>query len=120
MVRASESERAILCPASLVRPRNGPRSEKADKAAAYGTLVHSWKEDGDTRGNKTLIKKLAAVSIDREKLWPTVGNIYGHETTFSVHLETLQLRIWSPEGSKYSSEHWKSRHPRHRYLTGSI
>lgn len=119
-MRASESDRTIICPASLVRAKTGPRSEKADKAATYGTLVHAWKVDGDTRGSKTLVKKLQAVSIDREKLWPTVGNIYGHETTFSVHLETLQLRIWSPTRSKYSSEHWKRRHPRNSYLTGSI
>lgn len=120
-MRASESDRGLVCPASLVRPRTAPRSERADTTAAWGTLVHSWKEDGDPRGNKTLQKKLTASGIDRESLWPASGDSQvGHEATFSLHLESLSLRIWSSQGSKYSRDHWKRRHPKRDYLTGSI
>lgn len=119
-MRASSTDRAIICPASLVRPQSGERSKASIKAADWGTLVHNWKETGDTRGNKTLNKKLAASGIDRARLWPTIGDSHGHETTFSICLETLQLRIWSSSGSKYSRDHWKRRHPKRSYLTGSI
>lgn len=119
-MRSSESDRALICPSSLVRVKNEPRSEKADKAAAWGNLVHHWKETGDHSGNKTLIKKLAATSVDRAKLWPITEYSLGHEITFSIDINSLQLRIWSPERSKYPRDHWKSRHPRNRYLTGSI
>jgi hypothetical protein len=123
-MRASESDRAVICPASLVRPKTGVRSRKADVTASWGTMVHKWKETDDystgtTSQRKTFTKKLAASAIDREKLWPadTGGT---HECTFSINLETLQLRQWSPTRSKFSSDHWKRRHPRHSYLTGSI
>lgn len=119
-MRASDSDRGLICPASLVLPKSGERSVNANKAAAWGTTVHSWKENGVTNGNKTLNKKLAATGIDRARLWPEVGDSYGHETTFSIHLETLQVRIWTPEGSKYSRDDWKRRHPKRNYLTGSI
>lgn len=119
-MRASSTDRGLICPASLVRPKTAQRSEAADKAAGWGNLVHGWKETGDTKENKTLNKKLAASGVNREKLWPVSGDTHGHEATFSIDLETLQLRIWSPERSKYSRDHWKRRHPRHRFLTGSI
>jgi hypothetical protein len=119
-MRASESDRGLICPASLVRPRSAARTANADKAANWGTLVHSWKENGDTRGNRTLDKKLALVDVDREKLWPTVGARGVHELTFSLNLTTLQLRIWSPSRSKFTSDRWKRRHPRASYLTGTL
>ena len=119
-MRASETDRALICPASLVRKKTAKRSDKANKTAAWGTLVHKWKETGDTQGNKTLLKKLQRTCIDREKLWPTTGNSHGHEATFSIDLESLQLRIWSSKGSNYKRDHWKRRHPRYRYVTGSI
>lgn len=123
-MRASETDRAIICPASLVRKKTGRRSEKANTTAGWGTFAHRWKETGEIKGSKshvkTLTKKLIASGIDREKLWPKTSDSHGHEATFSINLESLQLRLWSPQGSKYSSDHWKRRHPRHRYLTGSI
>lgn len=119
-MRASETDRALLCPASLVRKKTGKRSDKANKTAEWGTFVHSWKETGETRNNKTLLKKLSKSGVDRARLWPETGNQYGHEATFSIDIESLQLRIWSSKGSKYPRDHWKRRHPRHRFITGSI
>lgn len=125
-MRASESDRALICPASLVRPRTAIRSEKANVTAAWGTMVHRWKETGDYSSGtvserKTFDKKLTASAVDREKLWPTAGAGAGsHECTFSLDVEKMQLRLWSSTGSKFDSDHWKSRHPRNRFLTGSI
>lgn len=119
-MRASESDRGLLCPASLVREKTGPRSINADKAANWGTLCHLWKETGDTENNKTLAKKLLRSGTNRESLWPKASDSHGHECTFSIHLESLQLRVWTPKGSKYPRDHWKRRHPRNTYLTGSI
>jgi hypothetical protein len=121
-MRASESDRGLICPASLVRPRLGSKTDKANKAAEWGNLCHRWKETGNTEGNKTLNKKLVASAVDREKLWPAVDGdtTGGHEVTFSVDLSTLQLRIWSPTGSKFSRDDWKLRHPKSRFLTGTI
>src|ERR1044072_6834621 len=99
-MRASETARALLCPASLIRKKTGQRSDKANKTAAWGTFVHKWKETGETGNNKTLLKKLQRSGIDREKLWPEVSNSYGHEATFSIDIESLCLRIWSSKGSK--------------------
>lgn len=123
-MRASESDRGLLCPASLVRKKTGKRSEKADGSAEWGTFIHHWKETGEIKGSKsasrTLNKKLLASGIDRAQLWPAISGSYGHETTFSINIETLQLRIWTPKGSKYPRDYWKHRHPRNRYITGSI
>jgi hypothetical protein len=119
-MRASSTDRALICPASLVRKQTGKRSAQANKTAEWGTFVHSWKETGEVRGNKTLTKKLQRSGIDREKLWPKTSDSHGHEATFSINIESLQLRIWSPKGSNYQRDHWKRRHPRHSYITGSI
>lgn len=123
-MRSSDSDRALICPASLVRPKTAPRSKNADDAAEWGTLCHYWAETGNANGttnkHQTLNKKLTTTAIDREKLWPTGDGSYGHETTFSIHLETLQLRIWTPERSKFGRDDWKRRHPRDKYLTGTI
>lgn len=120
-MRASDSDRALVCPASLVLPKRAERSDKANRAADWGTLVHAWKETGDDGSSPTLRKKLLLSSIDREELWPTIGGKGGrHEVTFSINLETLQLRIWSPEGSAFGRDHWKRRHPANKYLTGTI
>lgn len=119
-MRASETDRALICPASLVRKKTGKRSINANKTAEWGTFVHKWKETGEHRDNKTLLKKLQRSGIDRAKLWPETSDSHGHEATFSINLESLQLRLWSPKGSKYKSDHWKRRHPRYNYITGSI
>lgn len=103
-MRGSEAGRAIICPASLVLPRV-PRepSERRDRAANFGTLVHHWKETGDEsppwadpRDTKTLLKKLVLTGVDREFWWPSDEG--RHEVTFALHLPTLELRFH--EGDK--------------------
>lgn len=89
-MRASETDRALLCPASLVLPRvaRAP-NEKRDRAASYGTLAHHWAETGeiappwaDPRDVDVLEKKLLLTGIKREDWWP-----HGHhEVSFAIRL----------------------------------
>lgn len=86
----------MTCPASLVLPRpETARREKTQRAADLGTLLHYWKETGDTdppgadpRDVDTAEKKVLLSSIDRDEWWH-----HGeHEVAFAIHLTTLEVQ----------------------------
>lgn len=111
----------MICPASLVRARTAPRSPKADEAAAWGTLCHTWKETGEIRGGSeshraTLARKLAESGVRREDWWNELEG--EHEVTFAVNLEAGTAERFS--GSHDDADAWKKRFDSRRYLTGTI
>lgn len=121
-MRSSESERGLICPASLVLPRTRVRSEKTQAAADWGTLCHHWKETGETDPEWAkpsdvlcLEKKLMRTGIRREDYWPTDRG--EHEVSFALHLTTLKL-TWF-RGDKRTAETWKAGFGR-EYLTGTL
>jgi hypothetical protein len=121
-IRGSESERAVICPASLIRPRVKTANEKRDKAAAWGTLCHYWKECGsvDMPGASKadvvcLSKKLVMSGIVRDDWWPTDGE---HEVTFAVNLITEEVLRF--RGAKTEGDTWKEQYyPVPAILTGT-
>ena len=84
--RASELDRAVVCPASTHLDRVVPASESLRDAAAWGDLVHKWKETGkwdvDTVATRRRSAALAAGGVSREDLWPDTG---AHEVAFALH-----------------------------------
>ena len=126
-MRASETDRGVICPASLVLPRYG-ESTNATVAAEYGTLAHRWVETGRLpacsakkrrRGcgcdGCVLEKKVLMSGIDRRQWWPK-GE---HEVTFALELFTLELRYY--RGPRREANAWKARfYSKPRWLTGTI
>lgn len=125
-MRASETGRSLICPASLVLPRAPrPPSERREKAAAWGTLCHWWKEHGSTEmpgaspaDVKCLEKKLVLSGVEREQWWPG-GD---HEVTFSISLLTEDptrggLSLW--RGPRELADQWKKSFDSF-HLTGTI
>jgi hypothetical protein len=122
-LRASESDRATTCPASLVLPR-APESEKPEstrKAANWGTLCHHWKETdqtdpdwADPAETKCLEKKLVLSGIRREDYW-SGGE---HEVTFAVELSTGEVMRFG-DGGHLTRDEWKATFPL-AWLTGTI
>lgn len=84
--RASNLDRTLQCLASQflwnTTPaiRLQPKSDRVIDSAAYGTMVHHWKETGDIVGSeshvKTFTKKLKYLEtcgVDRLEIWPVTG-----------------------------------------------
>lgn len=110
-MRASGSDRIIACPASLHLPQIDRGS---GDAAEFGTLVHHWKETGETDPEwgkpghiKTLEKKLVESGIDREMWWPKGHGT--HEVTFGINLKNLSLVLYKHEKGhdRSSPDLWK-------------
>ncbi len=120
-IRASESERALLCPASLVRPRNETRNPAAVTAGNYGTLAHYWKETGDwcpdwadEKDISLLGRKLAITGVKRETYWEG-GE---HEVTFALNLLSLDCVRYT--GPREGADEWKKARTAPHVLTGTI
>lgn len=124
-------------------------SETRDKAAAFGTLVHKWKETGVVPDDGSpdavcLEKKLILSGVKREDWWvPGEGE---HEVTFAIELATAKLILWeAPKDSSTgcnapeppggwqgarcpgctecdteTADDWKKSFDPKQYLTGSI
>ena len=79
--RASELSRAVACPASTHLPRV---PDSPGDGAAWGTLVHAWKETGrwpvDDLRTRRRAAALVAAGLTRGDLWPG-GE---HEVTYAV------------------------------------
>jgi hypothetical protein len=104
-----------------VLPRSRGASEKRDRAAAYGTLVHHWKETGDEapawadpRDVKTFGKRLVLSGVERDVWWPPGAG--EHEVTFALNLLTLEL-LQPPEEAV--RDEWKAAFST-PWLTGTI
>jgi hypothetical protein len=124
-MRASESDRSLICPASLTIPRTRERSEGNLKSLAWGTLVHHWKETGDSypsfadeKDTKCFNKKLVMTGVERESYW--AGG--EHEVTFAIRLDELHVERYVPERGATNEDRdaWKANFPADKWLTGTI
>jgi hypothetical protein len=121
-VRASETERGLLCPASLVLPRTRERSARADDAADFGTLVHAWKETGEiqawgSRAHRTALRrKLLASRTRRAGWWPAA--LGHHEVTFAI--DVFNAAYFTYNGPRSEANAWKERFDPRKFLTGTI
>lgn len=122
-MRASESDRALICPASLVLPRTREKTENAQKAANWGTLCHYWKETGEVEmpgaSEKDVLcleKKILLSGIEREDYW-SLGQ---HEVSFALHLTTCKLQLYPGYGKAgCDRDAWKKGFSE-EWLTGTI
>ena len=88
-LRASKLPLLMRCTGSLVMSCDESKSENADKAAAWGTMVHFWAQTGKVKGpNKrsenALHRAIALSGINRGDYWPDGGN---HEGSLSVRVD---------------------------------
>lgn len=122
-MRCSETERAIICHASLVAPERLVSSAKSKAATEFGTLAHYFKETGITNPEwakpadvDLLERKVLLSGIDRAKIWPSSGR---HEVTFAMNLVTLQVNWF--EGCREDADAWKKAHSEGNteWLTGT-
>ncbi len=120
-MRCSESDRAVICPASLVLPRTRVPNAKRDAAAAWGTDCHGWVETGRT-DNEAVEHKALLSGIRREDWWPAGGR---HEVTFAIHLPTRVVHLYDEAvqlavDSNISRDGWKAAFIGPEWLTGTI
>ncbi len=103
--RASELDRLLACPGSLLLPHLATRSAYADESASWGTFCHSWKETGEFgkgRSATTLRKKVKESGVKREELWahglhevPVAYNVLTREArALVVPVPTIQKNAW--------------------------
>lgn len=105
--RASELDRLLACPGSLVLPRSGEKSERAQEAADFGTMVHTWKETGEvpsSRQGLTLKKKLKETGVTREQYW-SAGL---HEVPLAYNVATGEARALVLPAPTDSKNAWKA------------
>lgn len=100
-----------------------PRREKTEAANELGTLVHWWKETGDTRpdfakarDSATLEKKIDKSGVVRDEWWPEGTGV--HEYTFALQPSTLELRIHA--GPRAQADQWKKSFGYTEWLTGTL
>jgi len=116
-VRASESSRALVCPASLVLPRTRSENPRRDAKAAKGTAMHLWKETGVVTPD--IEKKIRTSGVQRERWYPTNGG-GRHEVTFAIQAFTEELVLYDPKLHLVSADDWKKSFDPRKYLTGTI
>ncbi len=129
--RASELDRVLTCPGSLLPlealARFDPPSDKRDEAAAWGTLAHHWKAAGlvvpvagyprHPRALKNRLSSLTPTSSPsalREELWPSGGE---HEV--GVAVSALYASVGSIQGPPAAVDAWKALQPDDR-VTGTL
>jgi hypothetical protein len=114
-MRGSDSDRALICPASLVLPRSRIKSQKTVDAADYGTAAHHWVETGEIVDD-VVLKKVTLSGIRRHEWWPREGK---HEVAFALHLFTLELRKY--DGPREGADAWKRQFDdKMEWLTGTV
>lgn len=107
--RASELDRLLACPGSIVLPRMDNRSERAKEAADFGTMVHRWKETGNVpagRPGLTLKKKIKESGVDRNALWAEGL----HEVPVALNVVTGEPRALVVPVSTEKKDAWKAAH----------
>jgi hypothetical protein len=127
--RASSLDRAVVCPASTHLATIGFKLDRAQKAADWGTIIHSWKETGQWplalsgrwAGKVPLMfqrrqANLAAAGKDRLDLWPADGR---HEVSYALNTSTLTVgTYYDPTATQEQREAWKKGHG-DEWLTGT-
>jgi hypothetical protein len=121
-MRASETDRALVCPASLALPRTTFTRQKTSEGGDFGRLLHHWKETGDAapewasdKDVKCLLKKLKQSGTRREFYWvPGEGE---HEVTFALNLDTTDFEVY--QGPREGADEWKLKWEPGLYLTGT-
>lgn len=86
-MRASSLPLLLKCPGSASLPTDNTKSDKAQGAADWGTMVHQWKQFGVVQGPKraanALLKAIELSAISRDELWPEGGV---HETAMALYV----------------------------------
>lgn len=115
-MRASETDRAVACPHSLVVPRDLLRRTSSEAASGYGRLVHAWKEAGGAyvgamwsqRDVDLLERKIlasgAGLSWHPRDFWDG-GR---HEVTFALDLLRDPPEVLWYDGPRDGADDWKS------------
>jgi len=88
-MRASSLPLLMKCTGAAVLPCVEGKSEAAEKAADWGTMVHYWAQTGIIRGpnkraERALEKAIEVAGVDRLSLWPTGGV---HEGALSIRVD---------------------------------
>lgn len=106
LARASELDRLLACPGSLVLPRTETRSERAILAGEYGTAVHTWKETGkyEQKFATTIKKKVEAAGVSRDALW--AGGL--HEVPLAYNVVTEEALALVLPVSNDEKTAWKA------------
>lgn len=104
--RASELDRLLTCPGSLVLPRPEVKSQAALDAAGYGTMVHTWKETGEVNGRlgPTLKKKIALSLTTRDAYWSDGL----HEVPLAFNVLSGEARALVVPVSSAAKDAWKA------------
>lgn len=104
-MRASRLPLLTKCVGSAVLPNlpDGEKSDNARRSAAWGTMVHRWKETGamvgEGRAPKMLFEAVAKSGVDRAELWPSEGR---HEVAVAVRVDGKR-EVASNESHKYET-----------------
>lgn len=86
-------------------PRAETKTERAQEAANYGTLVHQWKETGETGEGRlwTTVKKKIE-GVDRNELWPEGI----HEVPLAYNVLTAEAKALVLPVSAATKANWKA------------
>jgi hypothetical protein len=87
-MRASSLPLLTKCTGSLVLPCDYEKSDNAQTAADWGTMVHHWVQTGEVKGNdkrseNALRKAIELSGVERLSLWPDGGH---HEGGLSLRV----------------------------------
>ncbi len=115
-MRASSTDRAVVCPHSLIAPSQLTRRTKTEEAADTGTLLHLWVETGEE--HPAVARKILSSGFRREEYWPPGQG--EHEVTFAINLRTLELQRPSAKVAKTAGDEWKTRFDPALWLTGTM
>src|SRR5690348_10980385 len=94
-MRGSSLPLLLKCPGSASLPTDHTKSDKAEGAADWGTMVHFWKQFGvikgpNKRAENALQKAIQESGINRDELWPEGGV---HETSMALYVGGSE---WAP------------------------
>lgn len=103
--RASELDRAIMCPGSTHLARV---TDSSGEAAKWGTIVHSWKETGEWPDNSLMYRRrtqaIASSGLSRESLWPSTSGT--HEVAYALNTQSRICDKYS--GPREGADAWKA------------
>lgn len=105
--RASELDRLLACPGSLVLPRNEVKPKRVQEAADYGTMVHKWKETGEVPNGRlglTLKKKITLSGTSRDAYWSDGL----HEVPLAYNVLTREARALVVPVPSEAKDAWKA------------
>lgn len=94
-MRASSLPLLMKCTGAAVLPCVEGKSEQAERAADWGTMVHLWAQTGEIKGpdkrtENALRRAIEESGIQRDEWWPTGV----HEGPVSVRVDGVREASW--------------------------